>query len=52
MYIANKVGPIILPCGIPLVTLDLFEQDVPTFTHCNRLDKNQEINLSNLLAMP
>ena len=51
MYIANKVGPRILPCGIPLVALDLFEQDVPTFTHCNRLDKKQEIHLSNLLAM-
>ena len=40
-----------LPCGIPLVTLHLFEQ-VPTFTHCNRLDKRQEIHLSNLLVIP
>ena len=45
MYIANKVGPRILPCGIPLVTLDLFEQDIPTFTHCNQLDKKQVIHL-------
>ena len=44
IYIAHKVGPRKLPCGIPLVTLDLFEQDVPTFTHCNRLDKKQEIH--------
>ena len=52
MYIANRVGPRILPCGIPLVTLDLFEHDVPIFTHCYRLDKKQEIHLFNLLAMP
>ena len=50
MYIANKVGPRILPCGIPLVTLDLFEQDVPTFPHCNGFDKKLEIHLSNLLV--
>ena len=52
MYIANKVGPRILPGGIPLVKLDLFEQNVPTFTHYNRLDKKQEIHLCNLLVMP
>ena len=28
IYIANKVGPRIPPCGIPLVTLDLFEQNI------------------------
>ena len=52
IYIANKVGPRMLPCGIPLVTLHLFEQEVPTFTHCNRLDKRQEIHVSNLMVMP
>ena len=52
MYIANKVGTRMLPCDIPLVTLHLFEQDVPTFTHCSRLDIKQEIYLSNLLAKP
>ena len=52
MYIANKIGPRILPCGIPLITLDLLEQDVPTFTQCNRLDKKQVMHLCNLLVMP
>ena len=52
MYIANKIGPKILPCCILLATLDLFKQDAPTITHCNRLDKKQENHLDNLLVMP
>ena len=35
IYIANKVGPRIPPCGIPLVTLDLFEQNVFFSPLCN-----------------
>ena len=52
MYIANKIGPRRLPSGIPLIILDLFQQDVPTFTHQQSIDKKQEIHLYNFLVMP
>ena len=49
--LSNKIGPGILPCGIPLISLELSDQDVPNFTLCCLLHKKQATHLGKLPVM-
>ena len=44
MKIVNKIGPKMLPCGIPLKTDVGSDIDLPTLTLCNLLSRNDLIH--------
>ena len=35
----NRIGPRIYPCGTPVLTIFLVEQEIPTLTNCLRFER-------------